>query len=397
MSARSADAASQSRENSPDHEGSPGRRTSKKRKVLSCYACRNRKMKCDRIYPVCGRCQKTGRGDQCTYDPRLLKDLTESNAIHTNAPNFAPSERNAHDDPVASASLDALRTRARAQERRIRELEHSLAAQRSHNNPSQRRHVQPQEPEFAEEMMFRAKGFKTAFHGSSSVMSTIWQFRELQAFTREALTLDDHSIMRVKIDFKAFRDRRKRRAKEIESTQGTDEQVFAVMPDRHITDVQVIQYFETWETTYRILHKPCFMREYQAFRQQQQDEHTQAGFAVLLVLMVAINKCLTRKDDVFAGDTTVDRQEASSLINICSAWISRQPRKRLTLQFFQLHCLLLLAKRINCVDLKQDWIAAGDLVRLAIASGMHRDPSMLANVSPFEKEMKKRLWLTIVE
>jgi hypothetical protein len=62
-------------------------------------------------------------------------------------------------------------------------------------------------------MMFRGKGFKTQFNGSTSVMSTIaqvelllstachvltlFQFRELQAFTREALTID-HSIMRVK-------------------------------------------------------------------------------------------------------------------------------------------------------------------------------------------------------
>jgi hypothetical protein len=193
MSARSADA--DSRENSPDHEGSPGRRTSKKRKVLSCYACRNRKMKCDRIYPVCGRCRKTGRSDQCTYDPRLLEDVTGSNGnlgsstIYSNAPNFSVPNSNVQDDAIASASLDALRTRARAQERRIQELEHSLQAQGNYSNPSQRRHFQPKEPEFAEEMMFRAKGFKTAFHGSSSVMSTIWQFRELQAFTREALTL----------------------------------------------------------------------------------------------------------------------------------------------------------------------------------------------------------------
>jgi hypothetical protein len=203
--------------------------------------------------------------------------------------------------------------------------------------------------------------------------------------------------MRVKTDFKTLRDRRKAQTKEMEPKHGTDEQVFALVPDRHTVDMEVIRYFESWETTYRILHQPSFMREYQVFWEQQQDGHTRAVFAVLLILMIAINKCLTLKDDIFAGDTTVDRQEASSLINICSAWISRQPRKRLTLQFFQLHCLLLLAKRINCVGLKQDWIAAGDLVRLAIASGMHRDPPLLANVSPFEKEMKKRLWFTIAE
>jgi hypothetical protein len=47
----------------------------------------------------------------------------------------------------------------------------------------------------------------------------------------------------------------------------------------------------------------------------------------------------------------------------------------------------------------QDWIASGDLMRLALASGMHRDPSLLSTgkISAYEKEMKKRLWVTIME
>jgi hypothetical protein len=46
-----------------------------------------------------------------------------------------------------------------------------------------------------------------------------------------------------------------------------------------------------------------------------------------------------------------------------------------------------------------DWVTTGDLMRLALASGMHRDPSLLATgkISAFEKEMKRRLWVTIME
>jgi hypothetical protein len=176
MSARSADG--DSRENSPDHDGSPGsRRTSKKRKVLSCYACRNRKMKCDRVYPVCGRCQKTGRADQCTYDPRLLEDTTGESgirmAIHT-VPS-AQSGNDMQDHTTGETSLEALRWKARAQERRIEELERKLAAKDDGPKPSQFLTVVPAEPELKEEMMFRGKGFKTQFHGSTSVMSTIAQ------------------------------------------------------------------------------------------------------------------------------------------------------------------------------------------------------------------------------
>lgn len=179
MSARSAEA--ESRDNSPEHEGgSPGgKRTSKKRKVLSCYACRNRKMKCDRVYPVCGRCQKTGRADQCTYDPRLLGDLTGNHSVHRDGhiTPYAPLENSLQEQVPDVSTLDALRWKARAQESRIEELERKLAARESNTNPSHFMNVKAEEPELEEEMMFRGKGFKTQFHGSTSVMSTIAQVR----------------------------------------------------------------------------------------------------------------------------------------------------------------------------------------------------------------------------
>jgi hypothetical protein len=176
MSTRSPDA--DSRDNSPDHEGSPGgRRTSKKRKVLSCYACRNRKMKCDRIYPVCGRCQKTGRADQCTYDPRLLEDLTGNNGLHADGHSAGVTfqDHGVPEHVPGPSSLDALRFKTRTQERRIEDLERKLAAKESNDNPSYYRTSKPDEPATKEEMMFRGKGFKTQFHGSTSVMSTIAQ------------------------------------------------------------------------------------------------------------------------------------------------------------------------------------------------------------------------------
>jgi hypothetical protein len=177
MSARSADG--ESRENTPDHDGSPGgKRTSKKRKVLSCYACRNRKMKCDRIYPVCGRCQKTGRADQCTYDPRLL-EAPGNNGVRMDGDTAALTQReNGAHEYAGESSLDALRWKARAQERRIEDLERKLAAKQDGGKPSQFVNVTPAGPDLEEEMMFRGKGFKTQFHGPTSVMCTIAQVRE---------------------------------------------------------------------------------------------------------------------------------------------------------------------------------------------------------------------------
>lgn len=176
MSARSAEP--DSRDNSPDHEGSPGgKRTSKKRKVLSCYACRSRKMKCDRVYPVCGRCQSTGRADQCTYDPRLLEDGVGNPGVHANGQQASVTlpDSGAQAHGLGASSTVTLQSKARAQEIRIEELERKLFAKQGDSHPSHYRDSKVAEPETKEEMMFRGKGFKTQFSGSTSVMSLIAQ------------------------------------------------------------------------------------------------------------------------------------------------------------------------------------------------------------------------------
>lgn len=167
-----------SRENSPEgHDGSLEKRTSKKRKVLSCFACRNRKMKCDRVYPVCGRCQRTGRADQCTYDPRLLEEslpnvsgLIDGNGVSLNADN-----NNVNDNTNAKASSGELQWKIKTQERRIEMLEQKLAAKHTRPDTSRFENHSQEEAKSKEEMMYRGKGFKTQFHGASSVMSLISQ------------------------------------------------------------------------------------------------------------------------------------------------------------------------------------------------------------------------------
>lgn len=226
------------------------------------------------------------------------------------------------------------------------------------------------------------------------------QFGELQAFTREALVFDGN-MSRIRNDFKAFRNRRKEILKQKSlRTYGHDDEIFALVPAKSVVDAQAALYFQTWESSYRILHEPVFWKDYQAFWDRRSNDASSVNFAATLVYIVIITKCLKpNEENYFSGDSSADREAALNLIETCDAWLVRQPRKHLTLPFFQLQCLSLLAKRVNCLKLKQDWITSGDVVRLAIASGMHRNPALLAGgrISEYEKEMRRRLWVTIVE
>ncbi|KAF2649583.1 hypothetical protein K491DRAFT_610463 [Lophiostoma macrostomum CBS 122681] len=407
MSTRSAE----SRENSPDQDDSLEKRVSKKRKVLSCYACRNRKMKCDRIYPVCGRCQKTGRADQCTYDPRLIEDLHVNGDGHANG---GPAPPHMHDinhnhafAALPAPPADSLSWQLRAQERRLAVLERRLANTDSSTAASpaaperyHEDHFDPQaaEPTLQEEMMFRGKGFKTQFYGSTSAISLLTQFRELQAFTKEALAADS-SMARVRNDFRTFRNRRKAFIKDKRAeTQGFDDEIFALVPEKKKIDAAVDCYFTSCESTYRVLHEPTFRKEYRAFWDERSRAALPPSFAAILVLIAAIaGGLLDEEETMFIGDISTHREAATTSIETCDFWLQRQSRKHLTLHFFQLQCLSLFAKRVNCIKMKQDWVASGDVMRLAIGAGLHRDPSLLGKISEFEKEMRRRLWATIAE
>lgn len=80
--------------------GSPTRATAggtkRKRKALSCFDCRRRKLKCDREYPTCSRCQKAGQADTCSYDERALASRhvssNTSSLKHSTSTPQAPTE-----------------------------------------------------------------------------------------------------------------------------------------------------------------------------------------------------------------------------------------------------------------------------------------------------------------
>jgi hypothetical protein len=213
--------------------------------------------------------------------------------------------------------------------------------------------------------------------------------------------VSDTSIARIRADFKGFRNQRKAASKErSQKNQNTEAAVFALVPEKILVDAAVALYFQRFENTYRIIHEPTFWKEYQTFWDRESKEGKSVSFAATLILLIAVTKCLSPDQQaVFIGDSSAEREEASNLVEVCDAWLSSHSRKHLTIAFFQLQCLSVLAKRVNCIKMKQDWVNSGDVIRLAIAAGMHRDPALIAfgRVSEYEKEMRRRIWATIME
>lgn len=161
------------------------------------------------------------------------------------------------------------------------------------------------------------------------------------------------------------------------------------LPPKGVADQLVECYLRTLETVYRILHVPTFRGEYEEL--WMSDSKPDPAFLVKLKLVLAL------------GSLTYD--ERHSLRTAATGWVyqgltwASDPRlkSRLSIDFMQVHLLLLLAREMVVNNTEAVWIAAGSLLRTAIYMGLHRDPVLFPNYSTYSAEMRRRLWNTILE
>lgn len=93
------------------------------------------------------------------------------------------------------------------------------------------------------------------------------------------------------------------------------------------------------------------------------------------------------------GDT-----RATDMCSYVEAWMDNLTgRKQLTMATLRTRALLILAQQARVAQADEVWKATGSLMRSCMMAGFHRDPSEFPDVPVFEGEMRRRLWMTIVE
>lgn len=173
---------SDSARETPPHE------IKRKRKALSCYDCRRRKLRCDREYPSCSRCRKAGHANSCSYDERPLQfeqaesgapsSLKQSITTPQALSDWSSSKPVSHVRQILQVenrlpTLEASQTSGTWQGRG----EVSTAARiRVPSTASSHDHTPP------ETVIFRGENFKTQYYGGSNPTSLIAHVRCLELF-----------------------------------------------------------------------------------------------------------------------------------------------------------------------------------------------------------------------
>ena len=180
-------------EQSPQHNDASSA-AKRRRLALACLDCRRRKLKCDRVFPACTRCQKGGHSDTCTYDPDAVETVAapffmdrpraNGNRDMTTADSTAASRATAtptsfvhhHQLDTDDSTIGRMQLHVHQLENRIMGLERATngphpwaESSRSDAIPKIHHFGDPNLPESEDKelMMFRGKDFKTSFYGAS--------------------------------------------------------------------------------------------------------------------------------------------------------------------------------------------------------------------------------------
>lgn len=159
-----------------------------KRITLSCHVCRRRKLRCDRAYPSCSRCRKTGQASSCTYDERSFQSRNTESRIPSppkqgiSAPQ--PSTDGSTSNPVASVrqtsgienTLSSLKANQTSGTWQL--IGGAPVARESKERPvihvdTEASLASPCESSPTETAIFRGANFKTQYYGGTNPTSLI--------------------------------------------------------------------------------------------------------------------------------------------------------------------------------------------------------------------------------
>ncbi|XHG09652.1 hypothetical protein AWENTII_012695 [Aspergillus wentii] len=432
----------------PDDHEQPQRQRKRKRRTASCQACRSRKLKCDREYPICGRCLKSKTPTKCTYEDGFLWQQPNTVAstvfsergstatgsvpimqqgdrtpVHTppdsgiralpprpQAPTMSMSER----PPVEKKKDHFLETVLGApkaginqepyvntdlvqRSKRMTDYNHDAApgqleAEDGLASPSQQLDLAPR-------IMMRGKETKTRFNGAGILASLMAQFPDIRPFAEE-IRLSSPHLAQLRPDLERVKKGLWKRKPLNEPFPLPDTaSLIGLLPSRAVVDELVVLYLTYIESTHRIFHVPSFLRELDEFwALKENPDLASPTFVVQLLLVLACAWNLADYDTLqYKNDIPLKCYTAVEWILHSEKWLENAHIKRPEVTTLRLYVLQIMA--LNAFGMKRSkaWLATGTLVKQAMLAGYHRDPSRYTKISVFNKEMRRRIWTTIVE
>jgi hypothetical protein len=169
------------------------------------------------------------------------------------------------------------------------------------------------------------------------------------------------------------------------------------LPPKPYCDRLFAIYCEHFERTFRVLHVPTFSWQYEQLWSGGNLDACSPSTIPQLTCMMTMAYHMDDVDRV-SDDYTHKAYLKGAAADFVQDWINELSRKHRTeLSTLQAEILLLLAKSLRGLHPEKLWSSSGALVRTAMVMGLNIDPSTISSFTPYQAEMRRRLWATILE
>ncbi|KAL7626427.1 hypothetical protein AAE478_003199 [Parahypoxylon ruwenzoriense] len=353
--------------------GSGRRQKYRKRLQLSCGECRKKKLSCDRKLP-CQRCVRSGRPEQCSFETGT-RPPPVSNSIST--------EAQRGDDKIRElqAEIDQLR---------------ALLLSKTESES-----VLPNTATPESKTLDHEKGSTNATNNELGNRSPRGYYRQhtLFQFFIEIPQLFPF-IKETSDEWLKPRGVSLRKNKPVwngwvtEASSPEEDAMGELLPPKDETDALVSFYLSHMEQLHRIIHVPTFEREYASFWIQGRARYP--AMTALVLAMISISICASSSPYDSTPIAPAHQTMAPKWISSCEEWLARQSSKARKLVYYQVSCLVYLAKRMNIVRKKRWWSETCSMIQNAIMDELHCEPSPNLD-SPYMREMKRRIWAVLRE
>ncbi|KAL4743234.1 hypothetical protein BDV11DRAFT_215371 [Aspergillus similis] len=172
------------------------------------------------------------------------------------------------------------------------------------------------------------------------------------------------------------------------------EEILAALPPRYAVDRYISRYFNYLDlVSSAAVHGPVFLREYEAFWADPSAVPIMwigLLFSMICLACVASNQAENPEAEMQSLQFDLYREKTVQCL-IIGEYTKSGPYVLETVINY------IYAEFCVCADANKDmWFLLAIEVNLAMRMGYHRDPSHFPGISPFQGEMRRRVWATVL-
>ncbi|KIW48321.1 uncharacterized protein PV06_00923 [Exophiala oligosperma] len=377
---------------------------------LSCAPCRHRKLKCNRQQP-CDNCTKRGDNSSCTYAaPATRKKGSSSHGASNSTPDDMQNRIDRLEGLVLSLMTNGSQSVGPAAVQQALSAGTSVAGSGSLGPPLDNE---------LDETTMMDDGDNQEAESETDGVTQSFGILKVDAEKQKTFYVGEahwaallSEIGEVKNYFNAHKKEYEAQMEKVEQARkamGTDAgagpallfgstvppsraEILAQIPSRYMSDILIGRYFNTFDPATHILHGPTFQRHYNQ-HWQDPSKSSIVWVAMLFAMMRLAMLSYGREGDEppeFRGkcqdySANFRTQMAHCLI---TADYTKPHNYIIETLIFHLH-----AEYTSNRDAEASvWVLVGMIARLAMRMGYHRDAKLFPNLTPFQGEMRRRIW-----